>query len=214
MRGRILGIFLCFLTGCTPAAVLPVQNAPPSQQASQQTQLTQQPAPQPQPQDVPPYPLENGAQRVTKKPFGIKVSPQDSPVQPERFAGYHTGVDFETFADEQDQDVAVSAICAGKILVKRTAQGYGGVLVESCRLNNQNVTVIYGHLKLTGIQKQVGDTLQAGETFAVLGKGFSAETSGERKHLHLGIHKGAAVNIRGYVQQKSELSAWMDFQRL
>src|SRR5947209_4518700 len=33
--------------------------------------------------------------RVTKKPFGIYVNPANSPVQPERFSGYHTGADAE-----------------------------------------------------------------------------------------------------------------------
>ena len=33
--------------------------------------------------------------RITKKPFGIFITTQNSPVQPERFSGYHTGVDVE-----------------------------------------------------------------------------------------------------------------------
>ncbi|MDP1845177.1 MAG: hypothetical protein Q8L09_00330 [Candidatus Moranbacteria bacterium] len=43
-----------------------------------------------------------------------------------------------------------------------------------------------------------------------MGKAYGAETDGERKHLHLGIHKGAGVNILGYVQSKAELSGWLD----
>src|SRR5438105_4096773 len=46
-------------------------------------------------------PIGNSLSRVTKKPFGIYITPQNSPVQPEKFKGYHTGVDFETTADEQ-----------------------------------------------------------------------------------------------------------------
>ncbi|NTU99252.1 hypothetical protein HGA64_04600 [Candidatus Falkowbacteria bacterium] len=41
-------------------------------------------------------PISDALSRVTKKPFGIKVSPKNSSVSPERFTGYHTGVDFET----------------------------------------------------------------------------------------------------------------------
>jgi hypothetical protein len=52
---------------------------------------------------------------VTKKPFGIRVSPSDSPVQPERFVGYHSGVDFEIKAGEEDQSLPVTAICAGEV---------------------------------------------------------------------------------------------------
>jgi murein DD-endopeptidase MepM/ murein hydrolase activator NlpD len=107
-------------------------------------------------------------------------------------------------------DVPVHAICDGKIAVKKTASGYGGVLVESCTLDNQPITVIYGHLKLASISKNAGDTLFQGEEIGILGKAFSAETSGERKHLHLGIRKGTAVNILGYVQKESDLSSWID----
>lgn len=38
---------------------------------------------------------------------------------------------------------------------------------------------------------------------ANLGNGYSSDTDGERKHLHLGIHLGEVVDIRGYVQKKN-----------
>lgn len=160
------------------------------------------------------WPMERALERITKKPFGVRVSPTDSPVSPERFSGYHTAVDFEVFSDELSAVVSVNAICSGPIRVKRVATGYGGVLVQECRLADQVVTVIYGHLKLTSIQKEVGDELQRGEVFAVLGAGESPETSGERKHLHLGIHKGAAIDIRGYVASAAELTDWIDLRTL
>lgn len=155
-------------------------------------------------------PLDRTGERVTKKPFGIFITPKTSPVQPERFQGYHTGTDFEIFPEELSTDVPVHAICSGKIAVKRFASGYGGVLVQDCSLNSQPITVIYGHLKLTSISKNAGDNLDTGDIIGSLGKAFSSETDGERKHLHLGIHKGSAVNILGYVQSKSELSGWVD----
>lgn len=40
-------------------------------------------------------PIAEFEKRITKKPFGIYITPQNSPVQPERFTGYHTGVDVE-----------------------------------------------------------------------------------------------------------------------
>jgi len=155
-------------------------------------------------------PIERALERVTKKPFGIYITPQNSPVQPERFSGYHTGVDFETFVDEQDKDVSVYAICTGVTLLKEWASGYGGLVVQSCQLANQDITVIYGHLNLASVGTAKNLLMSAGEKIGNLGKGFSQETDGERKHLHLGIHKGRSINILGYVQNSSELSNWMD----
>lgn len=155
-------------------------------------------------------PLERANERVTKKPFGIYITPANSPVSLERFSGYHTGTDFEIFPEELNADVPVKAVCSGKLFSKRSASGYGGVVVESCELPGQPITVVYGHLKLSGISKNVGDNLNAGETLGNLGAAYSAETNGERKHLHLSFHKGTAVNILGYVQNKTDLSNWID----
>ncbi len=155
-------------------------------------------------------PLDRASQRVTKKPFGIYVTPKNSPVQPERFTGYHTGVDFEIFPAELNTTVSIKAVCSGQLVLKETASGYGGVAVASCVLNSEPITVIYGHLKLGSISKTAGDPIKVGEELAVLGADHSAETGGERKHLHLGFHKGTTVNIRGYVQNQTELSVWID----
>ncbi|HTX86626.1 MAG TPA: M23 family metallopeptidase [Candidatus Nanoarchaeia archaeon] len=155
-------------------------------------------------------PIADALARITKKPFGIYVSPGHSPVNPERFTGYHTGVDFEAFASEASSAVPVYAICAGTLAIKETARGYGGMAVERCRIGGQNVTVVYGHLKLTSITAKVGEKLSAGEELAILGKGYSAETDGERKHLHLGIHKGTTINTSGYVSAAAQLSGWID----
>jgi murein DD-endopeptidase MepM/ murein hydrolase activator NlpD len=155
-------------------------------------------------------PLLRAAERVTKKPFGIYITPSDSPVQPERFSGYHTGTDFEVFPDEEDADVVVSAICTGELLSKRTASGYGGVVVQSCKYEDTPVTVVYGHVRLSSVASEIGDEIIAGEYLGYLGTGFSAETDGERKHLHLSIHRGVEEDIRGYVGLEAELSDWID----
>ena len=178
-------------------------------------------------------PLDRASERVTKKPFGVFITPQNSPVQPENFSGYHTGTDFEIFPEEMNVDIYVHAVCSGKLAMKKMATGYGGVIVESCKLDGEPITVVYGHLKLSSIAKNIGDDLQAGDTLGILGAGYSTETSGERKHLHLGFHKGAEINpalsskstnssnstttfgnfgtsILGYVQSQSELSGWID----
>lgn len=158
-------------------------------------------------------PLSDATSRVTKKPFGIKITPSSSPVQPEKFTGYHTGVDFETFESEAESDVRVNAICQGKLLAKKIVSGYGGVAVQKCALEGEDVTVLYGHLKFASIAPAVGDDLAAGQELGILGKGFSVETDGERKHLHLGFHKGSEINFRGYVASQSELDAWLDVMK-
>ncbi|TAK96983.1 M23 family metallopeptidase [Patescibacteria group bacterium] len=155
-------------------------------------------------------PLDRASERIAKKPFGIFITPKTSPVQPEKFSGYHTGTDFEIFPGEENVDVPVRAICSGKLAIKKYAIGYGGVAVQSCVLNNESVAVIYGHLLLASINVTVGNDITAGETLGLLGKGYSTETSGERKHLHLGIHKGTSINILGYVPSQAQLSDWID----
>ena len=94
-------------------------------------------------------PLDQATERVTKKSFGIYIDRATSPVQPERFAGYHTGTDFEAFPEEATMAVPVTAICSGEVRTKRAASGYGGLFVTSCAIDAESVTVVYGHLKLS-----------------------------------------------------------------
>src|SRR4030042_6286268 len=128
-------------------------------------------------------PLNRAGERILKKKFGQYITPQNSPVQPEKFRGYHTGVDFEIFPEELNVDVLVRAVCDGKLALKKTATGYGGILIESCQLNSEPITIVYGHLKLASIIKKAGDTLVKGEKIGILGKAYSVETRGERKHF-------------------------------
>lgn len=155
-------------------------------------------------------PISIGLDRVTKKTFGLQVSPDHSPVMPEIFSGYHTGIDFETFPAEQNIDVAIIAACTGPVILKTWAKGYGGVLVQGCQLDGEDVTVIYGHLKLDSITASLEQTLLAGDQIGYLGQGFSTETDGRRKHLHFDIHKGSELNILGYVPAEDDLDNWID----
>ncbi len=155
-------------------------------------------------------PISGALGRVSKKPFGIKISPQDSPVKPEKFSGYHTGVDFETTMAEQDTEVPVYALCSGQLLLKKYATGYGGVVVQSCHINKEDVTIVYGHLRLSSISAKINQEIKMGEQLGFLGRGFSAETDGERKHLHLSIHRGSGINILGYVRDQVDLEAWIN----
>lgn len=157
-------------------------------------------------------PVSDALARITKKPFGIYVSPQNSPVSPEKFTGYHTGVDFETSPTEQNKDISIVAICDGKFLEKKWARGYGGMIVQSCLLDNSPITVIYGHMRLSSVKNSVGEILKTGNFLGFLGIGYSTETDGERKHLHLGIHQGEKIDTRGYVQTESELKNWIDIR--
>ena len=157
-------------------------------------------------------PMNDALSRITKKPFGIYISPINSPVTPEKFTGYHTGVDYETFPTEQVEDITITAICTGKVIEKKQARGYGGMVIQSCLIDNSPITIIYGHMRLSSIKNSMGEILNAGDFLGFLGTGYSAETDGERKHLHLGIHTGEVVDTRGYVQTKSELKNWIDIK--
>ncbi len=210
----IVGIFIFTGGLALITKIFPTSGSPYDLQTSQTTQKTNQPAvviPQPASPSAPLIsPIAGGRARITKKTFGLYVTPQNSPVQPERFSGYHTGVDFETYPNEQTIDVPVVAACNGTLALKEWARGYGGVAVERCIVNGSPVTIIYGHVRETSITPSVGQKLTAGEKFAVLGTGYSHETDGERRHLHFGIHKGTSINILGYVQNKNDLQNWLD----
>lgn len=155
-------------------------------------------------------PLENASERVTLKPFGIFVTPQDSPLEQERFSGYHTGTDFEILEGEKERGVPVKTVCSGELVQKRTASGYGGVVVQRCEIEGEPVTIIYGHLDIKSVEAEKGESLKTGERLGILGEGKSPETDGERKHLHLGLRQGEEVNIKGYVNSQEDLSDWLD----
>ncbi|MBI4099432.1 peptidoglycan DD-metalloendopeptidase family protein [Candidatus Microgenomates bacterium] len=121
--------------------------------------------------------------------------------------GYHTGTDFEIFPEELSADIPVRAICSGNLALREWASGYGGVAVQNCELAGSPITVVYGHLKLESI---ASGNLKIGDRVGILGADHSAETDGERKHLHLGIHKGTVTNIAGYVVDQANLTAWLD----
>jgi murein DD-endopeptidase MepM/ murein hydrolase activator NlpD len=145
--------------------------------------------------------------RITKKHFGQYITPATSPVQPEKFTGYHTGVDVE-YADVT-ADVPVYAIADGTVLTARTATGYGGVMAIQHTINGKKYIAVYGHLDPKSLVA-TGTSVKAGQQIAILGDGYSSETDGERKHLHFGIVKGTTLTIAGYVQTQVELAKWID----
>ena len=116
------------------------------------------------------FPIDQGEVRVTKKTFGLKVSPKDSPITPEKFTGYHTGADFETFPSEKDTEVSIRTICTGPLVMKKWATGYGGVVVQTCQLDKEDVTVIYGHLNIASVATTINTQLKTGDIIGILGK--------------------------------------------
>lgn len=152
-------------------------------------------------------PIAEFRQRVTKKPFGIYIDPKTSPVQPEKFAGFHTGVDVE-YEDVAD-NVPVIAIADGTVVLSKQASGYGGVVAIKHSIQGKEVIAIYGHLDQTSLPR-TGATVKTEQQIGILGDGGTPETDGERKHLHFGIHTGDNIDISGYVQSQEELSAWLN----
>jgi len=153
------------------------------------------------------YPIDNFSTGITKKPFGIYISPSTSPVQPERFSGYHTGVDVEV---DDLSDVWVYAVSDGEVLSVREIDGYGGVIQVLFDIDGTEYTALYGHLDLGSSIISVGDQVYSGDRLAILGDAYSVETDGERKHLHFSLKPGLDYDLRGYVSTEEELSAWVD----
>jgi len=199
LRPTLFGLCL-ILTACgsvptTPATQHSSAGSQSSQIAKQKTWVA---------------PIDRADERVTKKPFGIFITPENSPVQPEKFKGYHTGTYFELLPGETPHAVTVRAACAGPLIARQTVSGYGGVAIQRCTLNGSPVTVLYGHLSLASVTTPLNQDLKPDDRIGVLGTGFSTETDGERPHLHFAIHHGAQVELKGYVQTKEELDGWVD----
>lgn len=155
-------------------------------------------------------PITDFYSRITKKSFGIHITPATSPVQPERFSGYHTGVDAETTDAEKNIDVPVYSLADGTIAFTGNVNGYGGVVVVYYTINGEKITALFGHVRLASVAFKKNDSVSVGEQIAVLGTGYSTETDGERKHLHLSLLPGHTVNYKGYTPTQAGLSAWMN----
>jgi murein DD-endopeptidase MepM/ murein hydrolase activator NlpD len=148
-------------------------------------------------------PIAEFKTRITKKFFGTYVTPKNSPISPERFTGYHTGVDVEY--SDIFTDVPVYSIDNGQVIYSGRVNDYGGFIA----IQYSQYIGIYGHLRPSSLIADKS-TIKKGETIGVLGTGYSSETDGERKHLHFAILKGQKLDFRGYVPIQSELSLWLD----
>lgn len=152
-------------------------------------------------------PIAEFETRIIKKPFGIYITPQNSPVQPEKFQGYHTGSDIEY--EDVDSEVEVFSIANGKVALSRWVSGYGGVIIISHNIEGENILSLYGHLDPNSLIN-IDSEVKKGDKVGILGKGGTNETDGERKHLHFGIIRGSEINLKGYVATEAELNGWYD----
>jgi len=153
-------------------------------------------------------PIEEFIERIKKKPFGIYITPETSPVQPDRFTGYHTGVDVEY--EDVSEDVPVRAIADGVIILNKFVPGYGGTLVIRHATGGKNLLALYGHLDPERLPQEGVNRVIRGQAIGVLGEGGTGETDGARKHLHLAFLKNEEIDVRGYVETQEELESWYD----
>lgn len=153
-------------------------------------------------------PVINFRDHITKKAFGIYITPDTSPIENDHFSGFHTGVDAE-FTDTIT-DVAVSAIADGTIIVSQWTTGYGGAIVIRHTINDMPVYALYGHLDATSFTHDIGTRVTAGQQIAILGDDHSEETDGVRKHLHFSLSTTDILTMRGYVKTQEELAHWLN----
>jgi murein DD-endopeptidase MepM/ murein hydrolase activator NlpD len=163
------------------------------------------------------YPMDKYYERQTVKGFGEYIDNsfykgKEVLFPYNRFYGYHTAVDLEVFPDEIDTKVPVYAASSGTITYIGTLSGYGGVILE--KIDNENNTILYGHVKTENLSFKVGDHINTENNPVILtylGNQFSAETSKERKHLHLGIYKGTDLYFKGHESSLAQLEKrWLN----
>lgn len=145
-------------------------------------------------------PIEGYFERATYKVFGEYYS--------DRFVGWHSGDDVE-FVDTV-KEVPVVAIANGTVTRVDTVGGYGGFLSILFSIDGREIHAIYGHIDLSSTALTVGQAVTKGQFLANLGEGESAETDGERKHLHFGLYEGTDLRVRGYVDTEAELAEWIN----
>lgn len=157
-------------------------------------------------------PLPNIEERPRLLTFGLYVTPDPArnPIDPpERFTGYHTALDFEILPGEERIDVPVFAMCDGTVLFRDAVDGYGGMFIQSCMLNDQPVTVLYGHLRIDSLPRK-NTAVKQGDPIALLAPAYSRGSDDTRKHLHIGIHKGTQLEFLGYAQDAKRLEEFID----
>lgn len=175
------------------------------------------PAPSTTPAPTLVYPISNFSTRATTNLFGT-FYPAGGSSNPDRlvcpgatyYPGYHTAVDLETTSAEASQNIPVFAISAGTVREVSAVSGYGGLIVIQYNLGGADYSAYYGHINSSTAKVKAGQSVTVGEALADLGPACSSLNGDVRKHLHFGLHKGAAIDVRGYVLDKTALSSWAD----
>lgn len=199
----------------TPLTSSQSSTAPDQSSSTTQPAMSTPPAETPAPTLV--YPLPNFASRITKNTFG-QYFPAGGTTNPDRevcpnatyYTGYHTADDLETFSNETGVAVPVKSIAVGTVKEVRAVSGYGGLIVIEYNLGGNIYTAYFGHINLEAATVKAGDHVAAGEHIVDLGPQCSSANGNVRKHLHFGLHKGSAIDVRGYVPSQSVLSSWAD----
>ncbi len=163
------------------------------------------PTPAPVPTAVPTVvlPIDGYGERRTFKGFGEFII--------DRFEGYHAGDDIE-YADAAG-DVPVRAITHGRVRLSKWVSGYGGLVVVEHALDGKTYQALYGHIDLGSTRHAVGDTVSQGDVLGILGDDRTAETDGERRHLHFSIAESepdAPVRTAGYAASPAQLAQWLN----
>lgn len=158
------------------------------------------------------YPISNYNNRINLRGYGklVKLNDREPLACGVAFSGYHTGDDLEAAENEINQEMPVFAIARGKIVKAEFVKGYGGLIVIESMINDETITVYYGHIKLSSTDFKAGGQVKAGQRIAVLGDACSSETDGERKHLHFAIHQGREIDLYGYVNREADLKNWLN----
>lgn len=151
------------------------------------------------------YPMQNYTTHKTRKVFGQYIDPSSD----DRYSGYHTGDDIE--ATDITIEIPFFALTDAIVLRKETISGYGGVLILEFVDSGITYQALYGHVDISSITVEVGDTVSAGQRLGVLGDDQSTETDGERKHLHFAIYPATgSVLYAGYTTNDADLQQWVN----
>jgi hypothetical protein len=149
-------------------------------------------------------PVENYVNNRHVKAFGEYIE--------DRFVGFHVADDLE-FADVAGE-VSVSAIANGTVVQAEFVSGYGGLVRIEHSIDGEKITALYGHLDLKSVNLEIGESVVKGQELGFLGDHESAETDGERKHLHFGLYEGNQIRINGYEARENAVKSWLKSQEL
>lgn len=147
-------------------------------------------------------PVDEYVKRRTLKTHGEYIE--------DRFSGYHVGDDIE-FVDVEG-DTLVYAIADGEVTYASTASGYGGVIIIAHQVEGETISAVYGHVEIASALVSAGDTVEKGQQIGILGDHQSAETDGERKHLHFALYPGSGTTLAGYTGTADSVNGWINPQ--